>query len=224
MFPGAVFSAAFLKMRHGFKACLHCSLQQYLVDPHPTETAEKPWEHVTWPTLVKVSKNGEREWDLRLLQRWLQSSSALLGLSSALCFFQAHKCSYALKVQQSQRHFCPLLSLIFLDMLMLLCRQKCSVVICQKQEGEPVSATASGPTARESNSLFIHEWTCCVGNWDILLVMVAGYTAQSNGMGKLWNSFLYDQICLEIRKPNRNQGAQACSQISHFGHYYPLCC
>lgn len=94
--------------------------------------------------------------------------------------------------------------------------------LCQKQEWEPVSATASGPTAWESNSLFIHEWSCCVGNWDILLPMVAGYTPQSNGMGKLWNSFLCDQILLKIRKPNRNQGAQACS--SPFSHAYPLCC
>lgn len=181
-------------MRHGFQACLALQFAEVLggSSSHWNSwwTAEKPLKHVTWPTLVKVSKNGKIEGDLRLLQRWLQSSSSLLGLPSVLCFFQALKCSYALKARQSQRHFHLLLSVIFLDMLMLLCRQKCSVVVCQKQEGEPVSATASGPTSRESNSLFIHEWTCCVGNWDILLPMVAGYTAQSNVMSKLWNGFL----------------------------------
>lgn len=41
-------------------------------------------------------------------------------------------------------------------------------------------------------------------------------THQSNGMLKLWNSFLYDQILLKIRKNSGNQGVQVYSQILPF--------
>lgn len=94
----------------------------------------------------------------------------------------------------------------------------------QEGEREPVSAAASGPSARESNSLGFREQSRCVGKRDILLPMVVGYTHQSDGMEELWNSFLYDQILLKIRKTSGNQGIQAYSQISPFNRARPPWC
>lgn len=63
---------------------------------------------------------------------------------------------------------------------------------------------------------FFLKLSCCAGKRDTLLLMIVGYTHWSNGTEKLWNSFLYDQILLKIRKSNENQGVQAYSQISPF--------
>lgn len=168
---------------------------------------------MTWPTLDKVSKNGKREresWDFTE-----GDSQVILSLLPWVfywhcAFFWGSEVQLCFKSPTEPEAFFPLVLLILLDMLIFQKEVLCPSLYL-KWEQEPESAAASGLSAQESNSLCFHEESCCVGKWDILLLMVATYTHQSNGKEKLWNSFLYDQILLKIRKTNGNQRVQAYS-------------
>lgn len=147
------------------------------------------------------------------------------GASLSIVFFPSSEVQLCFKSPTEPEAFFPL---AFID---FTCHADVALqkeVLCcglhRKGEREPVSAAASGPSAQESSSLRFHERSCCVAKWDILLPMVTGYTHQSNGTEKLWNSFLYDKILLKIRKTNGNQGVQAHSQISPFNCACPLWC
>lgn len=79
---------------------------------------------------------------------------------------------------------------------------------------QTIKAVPSG--WRESNSLCFHELSHCMGKQNTLLPMVVGCEHMSNGTEELWNSFMYYQMLLRIRKPNEYQGVQAHSQVSPF--------